>query len=286
MKKISFTKMHGTGNDFVLLDALRRPVRVTEALARRLCDRRFGVGADQVLVLEKSKKADFAMRIFNADGSQVEMCGNGIRCLARYAHDRGHTRKTEFTVDTLAGVKRPRLLEGRVRVDMGEPILDAAKIPTRATGRVIERVFPFRSLPPRRGRAGVGGKDRLLITCVSMGNPHAVFFVPDVDEIPLESWGPAIENDPFFPRRTNVEFVQVTDPGHARVRVWERGSGATLACGTGACGVAVAGVLTGRLHRKVRLSLPGGELGIEWAADNHVFLSGPAAFVYDGVLTV
>ena len=275
MNKISFTKMHGTGNDFVLLDALRRPIRVTEALARRLCDRRFGVGADQVLVLEKSKKADFAMRIFNADGSQVEMCGNGIRCLARYAHERGHTAKKEFTVDTLAGVKRPRLLDGRVRVDMGEPILDAAKIPTRAAGRVLERPF---AIP--------GTKTTLRLTAVSMGNPHAVFFVPNVDKIPLDTWGPAVENNQFFPRRTNVEFVQITDPGHARVRVWERGAGATLACGTGACGVAVAGVLTGRLHRKVRLSLPGGELGIEWAADNHVFLSGPAAFVYDGVLAV
>jgi diaminopimelate epimerase len=158
---------------------------------------------------------------------------------------------------------------------MGEPILDAAKIPTRAAGRVLERPF---AIP--------GTKTTLRLTAVSMGNPHAVFFVPDADKIPLDTWGPAIENNKFFPRRTNVEFVQVIDPGHARVRVWERGAGATLACGTGACGVAVAGVLTGRLHRKVRLSLPGGELGIEWAADNHVFLSGPAAFVYDGVLAV
>lgn len=277
MKKRSFTKMHGTGNDFVLLDALRQPVRVTPALARRLCDRRFGVGADQVLVLAKSPVADFKMLIYNADGSQVEMCGNGIRCLARYASERGHTRKRQMTVETLAGVRTPKIERGLVRVDMGAPVLDAAHVPTRAKGRVIDHPF---SLTLRETTVD------LSMTCVSMGNPHAVIFVEDVSAVPLEDWGPVIETHSFFPRRTNVEFVQVKDPDHARVRVWERGSGATLACGTGACAVAVAGVLTGRFHRTVTLTLPGGDLKVEWAADNRVYLTGPAAFVFDGTLTV
>jgi diaminopimelate epimerase len=275
MKKLPFTKMHGTGNDFVVLDALKRPIRVTAALARRLCDRRFGVGADQVLVLDRSSKADFKMLIYNADGSQVEMCGNGIRCLARYAHDRGHTSKKEFTVDTLAGVKRPCLERDVVRVDMGEPELDAARLPSTFRGRLVERSLPGLGLP------GVPA-----MTGVSMGNPHAVFFVQEVDAVPLETWGPKIETHRAFPRRTNVEFVQVTAPDRARVRVWERGAGVTLACGTGACASAVAGVLTGRLHRRVTLALPGGNLGVVWAENNHVYLSGPAVFVYDGVFAV
>lgn len=273
MKKLSFTKMQGTGNDFVLLDALRQPVRVTPALARRLCDRRFGVGADQVLVLAKSAVADFKMLIYNADGSQVEMCGNGIRCLARYAFDRGHTKKRRMTVETLAGVRTPVIERGAVRVDMGAPILDAALIPTKAKGRVIDQPFSLKA--PKN-------EVNLEMTCVSMGNPHAVIFVDDADAVPLEEWGPVIEHSPFFPKRTNVEFVQMKNPDQARVRVWERGSGATLACGTGACAVGVAGVLTGRFHRAVTLSLPGGDLNVEWAADNRVYLTGPAAFVFDG----
>ena len=277
MKKILFTKMQGTGNDFVLLDALRHTVRVTPTLARHLCDRRFGVGADQVLVLAKSAVADFKMLIYNADGSQVEMCGNGIRCLARYAFERGHTKKRSMTVETLAGIRRPVIARGNVRVDMGAPVLEAGLVPLRAQGRVIDHPFSLKS--PKN-------EVDLKMTCVSMGNPHAVIFVPEIAQVPLEEWGPVIETDPFFPRRTNVEFVQAIDPDHAHVRVWERGSGATLACGTGACAVAVAGVLTGRFHRMVELSLPGGTLKVEWAADNRVYLTGPAAFVFDGSLNV
>jgi diaminopimelate epimerase len=282
VKKLAFTKMQGTGNDFVVLDGIRRPVRVTPALARALCDRRFGAGADQVLVLEKSRVADFRMRIYNADGSQVEMCGNGIRCLALFAREKGHTRATSFTVETLGGVKRPTVLGRRVRVDMGEPVLDAGRVPTRAVGRVLER--PLASVLGAAARAVLGPAGRTLRgTAVSMGNPHCVIFVDDVAAVPLDVWGPAIERDAFFPRRANVEFVAVENPDRAAVRVWERGSGATLACGTGACAVGVAGVLTGRLHRRVSLSLPGGSLDVEWAPDNHVYLNGPAAFVYDGV---
>jgi len=274
MKKWAFTKMQGTGNDFVLLDAFRTPLRVTPSLAQRLCDRRFGVGADQVLVLGKSSRADFRMGIYNADGSQVEMCGNGIRCLARYVYERGYTKKTAFTVETLAGVKRPVMIKGGVRVDMGTPVLDGSLIPTRGKNRVIEAPLPSGWFP--------GGPKNLRMTCVSMGNPHTVLFVPSVQAVPLETWGPALEKNPFFPRRTNVEFVETINPDHVRVRVWERGSGVTLACGTGACSVAVAGVLTGRTHRKVCVSLPGGDLFVEWAPDDHVYLSGPAAFVFDG----
>ena len=273
MRKLPFTKMQGTGNDFVLLNALRRSVRVTPDLARRLCDRRFGVGADQVLVLGTSKAADFKMLIYNADGSQVEMCGNGIRCLARYAFERGYTKKRSMTVETLAGIRTPAIERANVRVDMGAPVLDAARVPTRAKGRVIDHPFSLRALK---------NQVNLEMTCVSIGNPHAVIFVDDVAQVPLSEWGPVIETDPFFPRRTNVEFVQMRDPDRAQVRVWERGSGATLACGTGACAVGVAGVLTGRFHRAVTLSLPGGDLQVEWAADNRVYLTGPAAFVFDG----
>ncbi|MBL8023137.1 MAG: diaminopimelate epimerase [Elusimicrobia bacterium] len=283
MKKLAFTKMEGTGNDFVLLDAVRHPVRVTAALARRLCDRRFGVGADQVLVLAPSREADFKMLIFNADGSQVEMCGNGIRCLARYAFERGHTRKRKLNVETLAGIRQTVLVRQNVRVDMGAPLLDAALIPTRAKGRVIDHPFSLVTVPARGTKKE---KVSLEMTCVSMGNPHAVVFVEDVDGVPLAEWGAAMEQNPFFPRRTNVEFVQVTDPDNARVRVWERGSGATLACGTGACAVGVAGVLTGRFHRKVTLSLPGGPLTVEWNADNRVYLTGPATFVFDGMFEI
>lgn len=283
MKALPFVKMHGAGNDFVVLDAVRKPVKVGAALARALCDRRFGAGCDQLLILEKSKKADFRMRVINPDGSEVEMCGNGIRCAALYARERKLVKTDDMAVETLAGIIRPRLLKGgTVRVDMGEPVLDAAQIPTAAQGRVIDRDFSF-SLPSW-GRAGERGSDvDLKLTAVSMGNPHGVVFVDDLDKTPVETWGPAMEKHPFFPKRANIEFVQVESPGQARVRVWERGAGITLACGTGACAVAVAGVLTGRFHRKVELSLPGGVLEIEWAADNHVFMTGPAAFVYEGV---
>jgi diaminopimelate epimerase len=272
---LPFVKMHGAGNDFVLVDALKKPVKIGAGLARALCDRRFGVGADQILLIEPSKKADFRMRVTNADGSEVEMCGNGIRCAALYAAERGRVKKAAMSVETLAGIIRPALAgkaggAARVRVDMGEPVLEAEKIPTAAKGRVIDHPLRFDG-------------HEASVTCVSMGNPHCVIFTDDLDKAPVESWGPVIERLPFFPKRTNVEFVQVENPGAARVRVWERGAGLTLACGTGACAVGVAGVLTGRLRRDVELALPGGALRIEWAPDNRVFMTGPAAFVFDGV---
>lgn len=277
MKKLAFTKMHGTGNDFLVINALRAPVKISPSLAQKLCDRRFGAGADQILFLEPSKKADFRMRIMNADGSEVEMCGNGIRCVARFALERGHTRKTDLVFETKAGLIRPSVRKSLVRVDMGRPILDAAKIPTQAKGRVVERALSF----SHKGRKAV-----FKVTAVSMGNPHAVIFVDDLDETDVEFWGPVIENHPFFPKRVNVEFVQVMSPEAVRVRVWERGAGLTMACGTGACAVAVAGVLTGRLRRHVEARLPGGALRIEWADNDRVIMTGPAAFVYDGIFSI
>ena len=272
--KLTFSKMHGAGNDFVLVDATRKPFRPTAVVTRKLCDRHFGVGADQVLILERSRHADLRMRILNPDGSEAEMCGNGIRCAALYARTRGLVKKDEMSFETRAGIIRPRLVgDGRVWVDMGEPVLEAEKIPTRGRGRVIEAPFKF-------------GCGRATITCVSMGNPHCVLFVDDLAKVPAAAWGPAIERDPFFPRRTNVEFVQVLSPDRVRATVWERGAGLTLACGTGACAAVVAGVLTGRLRRSASVALPGGVLDIEWAPDNRVFMAGPAAFVFDGTIGV
>lgn len=269
MTTLNFTKMHGTGNDFVLLNGTRRPVKLSAALSRKLCDRHFGVGADQILVLEPSKKADFRMRIVNSDGSEVEMCGNGIRCAARYAFDRGIVKKKDMAVETLAGIIRPSLQNDIVRVDMGAPVLDAEKIPTRGKGRVIDAPFRW-----------TGNEVRM--TCVSMGNPHAVIFVDDLSKVPAGVWGPQLENHSFFPKRANVEFTQVISSRRVKARVWERGAGLTLACGTGACAIAVAGVLTGRLQREVTVSLPGGDLRVEWAADEHVYMTGPAAYVFEG----
>jgi diaminopimelate epimerase len=289
MKSRTFTKMHGTGNDFVVLDGVRRTVRLSADQARRLCDRHYGVGADQILIVGKSASADFSMKILNADGSEVEMCGNGIRCAALYARRRGLTKKNALSFETPAGIIRPKILhDGRVRVDMGAPILDAVKVPTQAEGRVIERDLAvlLKGHPPLKkgGRGDFSLRDfrGLSVTAVSMGNPHAVIFVDDVEAVPLTTWGPLIENHPFFPRRTNVEFVQTTGVRTAKVRVWERGAGVTLACGTGACAVGVAAVLTGRLQRHMTLTLPGGDLGVDWAIDDHVYLTGPGAFVFDG----
>lgn len=274
--KVPFTKMHGLGNDFVFVDVRESPLPDPEGFSKKYGDRRFGIGADQILLVGKpaGAGADLRMDIYNQDGSRVEMCGNGIRCFAKFVRDRGLPEgqgKDVLEVETLAGIIRPRLLaDGRVEVDMGPPRLDGPEIPVKLEGRVIDR------------EVTVGGAKRTL-TCVSMGNPHAVFFVDDVAAVPLETWGPAIETDPLFPRKTNVEFVQVAKDGTLLTRVWERGSGVTLACGTGACGVAVAAALTKRASRKSTVRLPGGDLSIEWReSDGRVYMTGPAAEVYRG----
>lgn len=276
--KLPFTKMHGLGNDFVVVDC-REPRWGArgdwEELSRRLADRRRGVGCDQVLLLYPSAQADFRMDIYNADGSRVEMCGNGIRCLATYLRDKGITRAKELRVETLAGPIIPRFAGDQVEVDMGEPVFDGRKIPVDADGPVQER-------PLRLPGSDVPGPE-LKVTCVSMGNPHAVMFVDEVESYPVGEVGPRIERHPFFPKRVNVEFVQVLNRGEVRMRVWERGSGVTMACGTGACAAAVASHWTGRVDREVTVRLDGGALLIRWDREsNHVFMTGPAETVFEG----
>ena len=275
MKPLPFTKMHGAGNDFVVLDALGQELPPLEPLAAQLCDRHFGIGADQLLVVHPSRAADFRMQIFNADGSQVEMCANGIRCFYKYLRDRGHTDADEIGVETLSGVVRPRWAgEGRVAVDMGRPVLDPAKIPTtlgRGEGPVLDAALEVEG-------------ETLAVSSVSMGNPHAVIVVVDPDTAPVERLGPLIERHPAFPNRVNVEFVTPLARDRIRQRTWERGTGETLACGSGACAVAVVSMLRGVVGREVVIELRGGALEIAWPADDaHVLMTGPAAEVYTGV---
>jgi diaminopimelate epimerase len=273
MATISFTKMHGCGNDFILVDCRAGRVADLKKLARRLSHRRFGVGADQLLTVSPSKIADFKMEIYNADGSQVEMCGNGIRCFAKYVYEHGLTRKKELAVETLAGVIRPRIVGDQVEVDMGEPILDGRKIPVNADGRVLNH--------PLEVNGAV-----YQITCVSMGNPHCVVYVDDLDGLDLPAIGPSFEHHPFFPKRVNTEFVRILKPDEVRMRVWERGAGETWACGTGASAVAVAGALTGRTAKKITLHLMGGDLAVEWKDDNHVYMTGGAEEVFSGTVAL
>ncbi len=279
MGQLEFTKMHGAGNDFVVLDGVRRELPAElAAVARQLADRHFGVGADQVLVLRPSSAADVRMDIYDADGSQVEMCGNGIRAVLKFLRDRGHIEADEISVETLGGVVRPRWMGGdQVRVDMGRPVLTPAKIPTRlGSGEG----------PVLREPLEVAGR-RLEVSAVSMGNPHAVVYVDDVDAFPVETVGPALEQHPAFPNRVNAEFVQLVDRSQVRQRTWERGTGETLACGSGACAVAVASILNGLVDRDLSVSLRGGALALAWPADDaHVFMTGPAAEVYTGTIDV
>jgi diaminopimelate epimerase len=272
--RLPFTKMHGLGNDFVVLDGVSQTLPDVAPHARHLCDRRFGIGCDQLLVILAAREpaCDFRMQIYNADGSEVEMCGNGIRCFARYLVDRGLTDKEEIRVETGAGVIVPRLVGERVRVDMGRPVLEGRKIPVDLDGMVMSHPLE------------VAG-ERIPFTCVSMGNPHAVTFVKAVAAVDLARLGPAAERHPFFPKRANIEFVQIDAPDEVTVRVWERGAGETLACGTGAAAVCVAGVLEGRTEREVTVHLPGGDLAIEWSErDDHVYMTGPTAEVFSGVI--
>ena len=275
---IEFTKMHGAGNDFVVLDGIRDELPPIAPLAARLCDRHFGIGADQLLVARPGSSAEFRMEIYNADGSQVEMCANGIRCFFKYLRDRGHTDRDEIGVETLAGVVRPRWAgPNRVRVQMGRPVLEPAKIPTtlgNGSGPVL-------------GAALDVAGERLRVTCVSMGNPHAVIFVADPDAVAVDRLGPLLEHHPAFPNRVNVEFAAPLDRRRIRQRTWERGTGETLACGSGACAVAVASILEGRVEREVAIQLRGGELWIAWPSnDAPVIMTGPAEEVFTGRIDV
>jgi len=271
--KIRFTKMHGLGNDFVVLDGVRQSLALTPATLRQLADRRFGVGCDQILLVEAATRpdADFRYRIFNADGGEVEQCGNGARCFVRFVREQGLTAQREIVVETQKGLIRPRENEdGNITVDMGVPRFAPAAIPFISP--VDEVVQPL-----------MVGDDEVMISVVSMGNPHAVQVVADVDTAPLTVHGPLIENHPRFPQRVNAGFMQIVDRHSIRLRVFERGAGETLACGTGACAAAVAGIRRGLLDSPVRVATRGGELSIAWAGDAQpVYMSGPATTVFTG----
>lgn len=271
-----FTKMEGIGNDYVYINGFQERVNDPSALSVRMSRYHFGCGADGLILILPSDQADFRMRMFNSDGSESEMCGNGIRCVARYCHDRGLTDKTDFTIESGGQVKRMHLnvQDGQtlsVRVDMGAPELNGRKIPSVFEGEpVVDKPLD------------VDGRE-YRVTLVNVGNPHAVTFVEDTQTAPVLTHGTLIEHHAAFPQKINAEFVQVIDRTHIRMRVWERGTGETMACGTGACATLVAAVLNGLCDRKADVALPGGTLGIEWSADDgHIYMTGPATFVYDG----
>lgn len=272
-RTIKFTKMQGTGNHFIVIDAIKKEEKLSTEQIQKLCTQAFGVGADQLLMILPSKNADFRMRIYNADGGEVEMCGNGIRCVAKYVLEHGYTKKHELEIETLAGIKKTVIKGDSIRVDMGEPILDAKQIPVRLSGRVINRAIKVEDM-------------EFKITCISMGNPHTVIFMDKIEKFNVAKYGPAMENNKLFPRKTNVEFVEKVNDNELKMRVWERGTGETLGCGSGACAVGVAGVLNNKTREKVLIHLRGGDLGIEWAKDNHVYLTGPAEEVFTGEINV
>ena len=273
-----FTKMEALGNDYVYINAFEETVENPSALAVEMSRPHFGCGSDGLILIKPGTNADFEMEMYNNDGSYSEMCGNGIRCVAKYCHDRGLTDRTEFTIESggqIKGMKLNLAPDGStrsVRVDMGEPELDGEKIPSLAKGC------------PVIGHEISVNHHAYAFTLVNMGNPHAVTFVEDPDHAPVREDGPVLECHPDFPQKANIEFVRVLSRRHARMRVWERGTGETMACGTGACAVLTACVLNGLCEREADIDLPGGTLHIEWNADdNHIYMTGPALFVYDGV---
>ena len=275
---IKFTKMQGLGNDYVYMDAIHQKIENESSLAQFVSNRHFGIGSDGLILICKSDVADFKMRMFNSDGSEAEMCGNGIRCVGKFVYDKGLTDKTTVTVETLAGIKTLELntKEGKVetvKVDMEEPILNPKEIP------VISDEEPVKNLMlEAEGR-------KFKFTCVSMGNPHAITEVEDTEKFDVEKYGKVLEVDKAFPNKTNVEFIQIVDKNHVKMRVWERGAGETLACGTGACATAVACYLNGKTDRNVEVELLGGKLFIEWNEENnHIYMIGPAVTVFEGEL--
>lgn len=277
---MKFTKMHGCGNDYVYVNLFEEQLDNPAEVSIKVSDRHFGIGSDGLITIGPSDKADFRMHIYNADGSEAEMCGNGIRCVAKYVYDHHLTDKTEITVETGAGILTLILFprDGKVeqvRVDMGEPILEPSQIPVVAKGdKVIDEPIE------------VGGKTWNM-TCVSMGNPHAVVFVDDTASFPLETYGPLFENHERFPKRTNTEFVQIISRTEANMRVWERGSAETWACGTGTCACVMACILNGKTEDKVLVHLRGGDLTIEYDREsNHVFMTGPATEVFSGEIAL
>lgn len=284
--KLHFTKMHGAGNDFIVIDAINQDIDFTPAQWQRLADRRFGIGADQILVVEKPRLpgCDFRYRIYNNDGGEVEQCGNGARAFVKFVSEKGLSNKSSIRVETMAGIIAPRLeADGSITVDMGAPVLEPALVPFDANGldgvaEGSDTLWPLDLALP-------GQTAPVLVSVVSMGNPHAVQVVDDVDAQDLEQSGPRIEHHPRFPRRVNAGYMQVVDRQHVQLRVFERGAGETLACGTGACAAAVAGILRGRLDSPVRISARGGELSIAWQGPGHpVLMTGPAVTVFEGTI--
>ena len=274
--KFSFSKWHGLGNDFVIVNGFTQEKHDYQHMASTVCDRHMGIGADGLVVLLPSDKADFKMVIFNSDGSEAEMCGNATRCIARYVVDNGLTDKKKIILETKAGIIKPELIFvngilSTIKVDMGQPRLLRSEIPMNgvASDQVVNELLIVEQLDYH-------------ITCVSMGNPHCVLFVDDAAQVNLSVVGPLIETNSVFPKKINVEFVQVIDKQKLRMRVWERGAGITMACGTGACATLVAAVLNGLVERQAIVELDGGELLIEWGLDNHVYMSGPATEVFRG----
>ncbi|NDV70406.1 diaminopimelate epimerase [Dysgonomonas sp. 25] len=276
MKGLKFTKMQGAGNDYIYVNGFTHKVANPSELAIRLSNRHFGIGSDGLVLILPSETCDFRMQMFNSDGSEAEMCGNASRCVGKFVYDNKLTDKKEITLETLAGVKYITLLEGdekkrKVKVDMGEPILDSAQIP------VDINESPVLNYP-----LNVDG-ETWRISCVSMGNPHAVVFTKDINKLELPVIGPKFETHPVFPRKTNTEFIELVDRHTLNMRVWERGAGETLACGTGACAAAVAAVLNGYCDRKITIHLLGGDLEIEWnETNNHVYMTGEAVTVFEG----
>jgi len=282
--KIDFVKMHGLGNDFILIDCLSKPLGDSlflSYLAKKLCDRNFGIGADGLILILPSSKTDLRMRIFNYDGSEAQMCGNGIRCFAKYAYENKLVSKNKFTVETLAGIIIPELTITNnkilgVKVNMGTPKLRRREIPMNGkdTSTVVNETLKINS------------EQTFKITCVSMGNPHCITFVNDVQSISVDEIGPKIENHPLFPEKINVEFIQVLNKQEINFRVWERGVGETLACGTGACAALVAAVLNKKSERQAIIHLKGGDLDIEWIENGPVFMTGPAELVFKGEMII
>jgi diaminopimelate epimerase len=284
--RVKFTKMEGAGNDFVVLDGVSQALTMGPQRAQRIADRHFGVGCDQILLVERTQRsdADFRYRIWNSDGGEVEQCGNGARCFVRFVHDKGLTRKTEIRVETLSGVIVPRLeADGQVSVDMGAPRFDPQAVPFEADG-----LNPVQS--GRRWPIEVSGRV-VPVAVLSMGNPHAVQTVADVEAAPVTSEGPLIERHPRFPKRTNAGYMQVVDRASVRLRVWERGAGETLACGTGACAAVVTGIREGLLDGTVSVATRGGQLTIRWAGGENdpnrsVWMTGPAVTVFEGEIEI
>jgi len=276
MKGLKFTKMQGAGNDYIYINGFEQKIDNPSDLAIKLSNRNFGIGSDGLVIILPSESCDFRMQMFNSDGSEAEMCGNASRCVGKYVYDKGLTTKKEITLETKAGIKYITLLDGnsksrKLTVDMGEPILDPIQIPVNINENPVLG-YPL----------DIEGK-KWPITCVSMGNPHAVTFTTGIDKLNLPELGPKFENNPIFPRRTNTEFIEIIDRSTLNMRVWERGAGETLACGTGACAAAVAAVLNGLCDRNVTIHLLGGDLEIEWReSNNHVYMTGEAVTVFEG----